>query len=58
MSEKMGKHSEHKFLSKKYIWDRSEKNIIYKQLSQSGQYCINIIITSNSIKKQMSKLIT
>lgn len=52
----MGKYSEHKYLSKKYIWDTSEGNIIYERLNQFGQYCINIFITSNSTRKQMPKI--
>jgi hypothetical protein len=55
--KKMGKYSEHSFLSKKYIWDAQEGNFIYEQLSKFGQHCINIFITSSSIREQVQNYI-
>ncbi len=49
----MGKYNEHQFLSKKYIWDAPEGNIIFERLCGFGQRCVNIFITSNSIREQI-----
>ena len=56
--EQMGKYNEHLFLSKKYIWDAPEGNFICEKLSKFEQYCINIFITSNSIRKQMQDYVS
>jgi hypothetical protein len=56
--KEMGKYSEHSFLSKKYYWDAQEGNIIYEQLNKFGQYCINIFITSSSIRQQVRDYIS
>jgi len=56
--EHMGKYSEHPSLSKKYIWDAPEGNFIYEQLNKFGQYCINIFITSSSIKEQVEDYVS
>lgn len=58
MIKEMGKYSEHPFLSKRYIWDAQEGNFIYEQLSKFGQHCINIFITSSSIREQVQNYIS
>ncbi len=58
MIKEMGKYSEHPFLSKRYIWDAPEGNLIFEQLSKFGQYCINIFITSSSIREQVQNYIS
>ena len=56
--KEMGKYNEHPFLSKKYIWDASEGNIIFERKSNFGQHCINIFLTSNAIREQMKNYIS
>lgn len=58
MIKEMGKYSEHPFLSKKYYWHASEGNIIFEQLSKFGQHCINIFITSSSIREEVKNYIS
>jgi len=49
--KEMGKYNEHTFLSKRYIWNTQDGYIIYERLSKFRQYCINIFITSSSIRE-------
>ncbi|MCX5749034.1 MAG: hypothetical protein NTZ10_02140 [Candidatus Saganbacteria bacterium] len=56
--EQMDKYSEHPFLSNKYIWDAPEGNIIYEQINRFNQHCINIFITSSSIRDQVKNYIS
>lgn len=52
---KMGKYNEHPFLSKVYIWDSPEGNVILNQVSKFGHYSINLFLTSSSIRKQYAE---
>lgn len=52
----MGKYNEHPFLSKQYIWDDNEGNVILNQVSRSGFIAINFLITSSIIRKQPQNL--
>lgn len=56
--KEMGKYNKHPFLSKRYIWNAQEGNFIYEQLSKFGQHCINIFITSGSIREQVQDYIS
>ncbi len=58
MNKEMGKYGEHPFLSKRYIWDAPEGNIIFEQLSKLGQHGINISMTSSSIREQVKNYIS
>ncbi len=48
----MGKHSEHQMMSKKYIWDSKDGNVLLNQVSKMGFICINFILTSSVIRDQ------
>lgn len=56
MLEEMGRWSEQQTAPQQYIWDAPEGNFIYELIGISGKYCINIYITSSSIKEQIHKL--
>jgi len=49
IAKQMGRHKQHPFLSKKYIWKAPEENLIIDQQYNAGQYIVNIIIRSNTI---------
>jgi len=48
----MGKSNEHPFLSKKYIWDDKDGNVILNQVSTMGYIAVNFILTSSIIRGQ------
>lgn len=51
----MGKSTEHPFLSKKYIWDDKEGNVLLNQVSKMGYMGVNFILTSSIIREQVTR---
>ncbi len=56
INKEIGRYNEHRFLSDKYIWDTTEGNIILYRMSKFNIHSVNIFLTSNIIREQMSKL--
>ena len=50
----MGKNTEHPFLSRKYIWDDNEGNVLLNQVNKMGFNAINFILTSSIIREQVN----
>lgn len=53
LKKEMGKHSEHPFLSKKYVWDSADGNVFLHHVHKFGVNSINLFLTSSSIREQM-----
>ncbi|MBI3400632.1 MAG: hypothetical protein HY048_04355 [Acidobacteria bacterium] len=49
LAQQMGTHSEHRLLSKKYIWDRDGGNAIIYVAHSMGWYSLNLFFTASFI---------
>jgi len=58
LTGQMGKHSEHAFFSKRYIWNAREGNLILMQGKKDGKYgypalhIVYVFITASFIREQ------
>lgn len=57
LTETMGKHNDHSFLSKRYFWDSEDGNVILDKVNQSGFFGVNLFLTSSIIRGQMQYLV-
>ena len=59
LNKEMGKYTNHTVSKERdvYYWYLADGNTIYEKLNRLGLFCINIFVTSNSIRKQMFRKI-
>jgi hypothetical protein len=57
LTQEMGKPSEHRLLSRRYIWDAPEGNVLLDRLDKFGWSGVNLMLTSSSIHPQVRDIV-
>jgi hypothetical protein len=53
LTDTMGKYTEHRLFSNRYIWDSSKGNVLFNTVSKVGYHGVNVILTATLTKSQL-----